>query len=297
MNDDSDLGREARRQLLEGIPVRERRLELAGVSTLVLEGGDGPPLVLLHGPGEFAAAWLTVLPRLVRTHRVIVPDLPGHGASQITGDGLDADRVLRWLDELVEQTCPTTPTLVGRIVGGAIGAHFALARPDRLNGLVLVDTLGLTPFEPAPRFALAMRRYFAEPTSDSFERFMEFCAYDMDGARDSLGARWEPLVAYAVELARAPSVQAAVGGMLGVFANPIPPDRLDRIDVPTSLIWGREDLATPLAVAEAAATRHGWPLRVVDDAGDDPAFEQPEAFVEALRAALDAPVVASSPGA
>ena len=57
---------------------------------------------------------------------------------------------------------------------------------------------------------------------------------------------------------------------------------LARIHVPVTLIWGRHDLATPLAVAEAASVRYGWPLRVIDDAGDDPAIEQPEAFVRAL---------------
>jgi hypothetical protein len=41
----------------------ERRLELAGVSSAVLEGGDGPPVLLLHGPGEFAALWARVISR------------------------------------------------------------------------------------------------------------------------------------------------------------------------------------------------------------------------------------------
>ncbi|MCA1706101.1 MAG: hypothetical protein LC808_23710, partial [Actinobacteria bacterium] len=66
--------RPARQRTLAGIPVRERRLQLAGISTAVLEGGAGPPLVLLHGPGEFAGTWLPVLAQLVRTHQVIVPD-------------------------------------------------------------------------------------------------------------------------------------------------------------------------------------------------------------------------------
>jgi len=73
----------ARDQLLAAMPLTERQLQLAGVSTAVLEGGDGPPIVLLHGQGEFAAVWIRVLPDLVRTHRVIVPDLPGHGASAV----------------------------------------------------------------------------------------------------------------------------------------------------------------------------------------------------------------------
>ena len=81
MNSTQGVGEPARDRLLAGIPVNERRLRLADMSTAVLEGGDGPPMVLLHGPGEFAAAWLPVLPHLVRTHRVIAPDLPGHGAS------------------------------------------------------------------------------------------------------------------------------------------------------------------------------------------------------------------------
>ena len=48
-------GERARERLLAGLPVTERRLRLAGVSTAVLEGGDGPPVVLLHGPGTASA--------------------------------------------------------------------------------------------------------------------------------------------------------------------------------------------------------------------------------------------------
>ena len=86
---------DAREQLLSGIAVTERRLTLAGVSTAVLEGGDGPPMVLLHGPGEFAAKWMRVIPELVKTHRVVAPDLPGHGASGVDGGHLDGDRMAR----------------------------------------------------------------------------------------------------------------------------------------------------------------------------------------------------------
>jgi pimeloyl-ACP methyl ester carboxylesterase len=75
---------QGRDRLLEGLPVVERRLDLAGISTPILEGGQGPPLVLLHGPGEHALKWLRVLPDLVRRHRVVAPDLPGHGASTVT---------------------------------------------------------------------------------------------------------------------------------------------------------------------------------------------------------------------
>ena len=54
-------GDDARTRLLARMPVTERRLQVAGVSTAVLHGGDGPPVVLLHGPGELAAGWMRVI--------------------------------------------------------------------------------------------------------------------------------------------------------------------------------------------------------------------------------------------
>jgi pimeloyl-ACP methyl ester carboxylesterase len=52
------------------------------------------------------------------------------------------------------------------------------------------------------------------------------------------------------------------------------------------LIWGRHDVGMRLNVAEAASLRYGWPLHVIENARDDPAVEQPEAFLEALHTAL-----------
>ena len=281
----------ARTRMLTGIPIRDRRLSLAGVQTAVLDGGVGQPLVLLHGPGEFAAGWIPVMPQLLRTHRVIAPDLPGHGASAMTNGGLDADEVLSWLGELIEATCAASPVVIGRVGGGAIAARFAADHGDRLAHLVLVDTFGLTSFEPDPRFGLAMHRFLARPSAGSYDLFMEFCTYDLDRVREQLGQRWAPYASYAVELASTPSVQAAMGGLIGQFAAaPIPPAVLSRIDVPTTLIWGRHDLATPVRLAETAAARYGWRLNVIEDAGDDPALEQPDAFLEALGAAIGAPI-------
>jgi pimeloyl-ACP methyl ester carboxylesterase len=58
---------------------------------------------------------------------------------------------------------------------------------------------------------------------------------------------------------------------------------LGRITVPTTVIWGRHDLATPLRVAEAASARYGWQLHVIEEAADDPTLDQPEAFLRALN--------------
>jgi pimeloyl-ACP methyl ester carboxylesterase len=285
---------EARRQLLAGVPLAERRIQLGGVSTSVLEGGDGPPMVLLHGPGESAEAWLPVIPQLAALHHLVVPDLPGHGASHLPDRPLTIEVVIGWLDELIERTCSASPVLVGRIVGGAIAARFAIEHPGRVARLVLVDTTGLVAFEPDPRFTLALNRYLAGPSASSFDRFMDLCAFDLDAVRDRFGDRWEPFTEYVVGLVRTPSVQGAIGSLIGLFAaQPMTPSELDRIDVPTALIWGRHDLATPLHVAEEVSARTGWPLHVIEDAGDDPALDQPTAFLEALDTIVGPRVTAS----
>jgi pimeloyl-ACP methyl ester carboxylesterase len=281
---------EPRDRLLAGVPVTDRALPLAGVSTAVLTGGAGPPLVLLHSSGEFAALWTRVIPDLVRTHRVVVPDLPGHGGSQVTEGRLDADRVLGWLGELIERTCPAPPTLVGHGLGGAIAARFAIERGDRLARLVLVDAMGLAEFAPEPSFGLALHRFLEEPSEHTRDGLFQQCFVDLDGLRERMSDRWEPLAAYALDRAGSPGQQAALEVLMPHFGVPaIPSADLARIAVQTSLIWGRHDLQVPLHVAETASARHGWPLHVIDNAGDDPALERPEAFLQALRAAQTTP--------
>lgn len=278
------------------MPVAERRLELAGISTAVLEGGEGAPIILLHGPGEFAGKWLRVLPSLVETNRVIVPDLPAHGASAVPEDPLDAERMLAWLDGLIARTCTSAPTLIGHVLGGALAARHAIARPGRLSRLVLVDSLGLAPFRPAPRFALTMAGFLARPSERSYERFMRQCSADLDRLREEMGERWEPFVSYNLDAARSPQAKAAVRKLMRELGLPaIAPEDLARIKAPTSLIWGREDRANRLPIAERASARYGWPLHVIDDCGDDPPRDRPGEFVAALESSV--PPATRSPAA
>jgi pimeloyl-ACP methyl ester carboxylesterase len=281
------VGHAARDVLLAGLPVTERRLQLAGISTAVLEAGDDAPVVLLHGPGDLAATWMRVIPDLVATHRVVAPDLPGHGASEVGRGSLDADRMLAWLADLIEQTCPSPPALVGHALGGAIAARFAADHGDRLTRLVLVDTLGLGRFRPSPRFAFALLRFLARPTARTQTGLIRQCVVDLDGLEKQMGEPWETYAAYRLERARTAGQKTALRSLmpkLGVSA--IPPAELARITVPTTLIRGERDRMTRRRAAEVASARYGWPLHQIENAGADPAFEQPDAFLKALRFAL-----------
>jgi pimeloyl-ACP methyl ester carboxylesterase len=280
-------GDDARTRLLARMPVTERRLQVAGVSTAVLHGGDGPPVVLLHGPGEFAAKWMRVIPDLAATNCVVAPDLPGHGTSVVEDGALDADHVVEWLAELIERTCATPPALVGHLLGGAVAARFAVHHSDRLSRLVLVDALGLGPFRPSPRFVLALARFLAHPTARADDRLWRRCTFDLDGVRAQMGESWETFAAYHLDRARTPSGKVALRTLMRKVGVPaIDSGDLARITVPTTLIWGRHDLAPRLHTAEAASARYGWPLHVIENAANDPVIEAPEAFLAALRAAL-----------
>ena len=276
-------GETARRQLLKGLDVTEQTVELAGIGTAILEAGDGPPLVLLHGPGEFKERWIRVIPALSRTHRVIAPDLPGHGQSGTPTNGLDADGIFAWLDALIDRQCSASPVLVGHILGGSVAARYAPGRPGKLGRLVLVDSLGLAKFRPHPRFALGLLGFMARPGEASHRRFMGQCLANAEPVEEAMGERWVALRQYSVDRAKDPGVKAAMKTLMSQLGvPPIPVADLESIATPTELVWGRDDRANRLRIAQAASKRFGWPLHVIDGAADDPPMEQPDAFVAAL---------------
>jgi pimeloyl-ACP methyl ester carboxylesterase len=274
--------RNPRERLIADLPVSERRLTLNGVATAVLEGGSGTPVLLLHGPGAYGAQWLHIIRALTPSNRVIAPDLPGHGASEFFAGALTAERVNGWLDDLIACTCSQPPVLIGHTLGGAIAARFACEKGFSLAALVLVDTLGLAAFQPAPAFGAALQAFLNAPSERTHDGLWSQCVFDLDRLRQKLDDEWQRIKA--ANLHRIGSRISMLTAWMEVFGGPaIPETLLARIDAPTTLIWGRHDRATALAVAESASRRYGWALEVIDDAADDPALEQPEAFVSAVR--------------
>ncbi|RRR65424.1 MAG: alpha/beta hydrolase [Candidatus Viridilinea halotolerans] len=101
-------------------------------------GEYGPPVVMLHGWGAFKELWWSTLRRLGRDHRCFALDLPGHGGSplgQAATLAALAQRVAAFCDDMGLQAI----TLLGHSMGGAVAVELALARPDLVAQLVLVD--------------------------------------------------------------------------------------------------------------------------------------------------------------
>jgi pimeloyl-ACP methyl ester carboxylesterase len=271
-------------QILTDIRAAERRIELTRVSTSLLEAGEGPPIVLLHGPGANAVHWADTIEGMAATNSLVAPDLPGLGESTLRDGKPTAPVIFEWLSELIGETCSVPPTLVGNALGGAVAARFAAERPDECAQVVLVDALGLREFRPAPEFARALNAFLTAPTEATHDGLWRYCAHNLPRLQQRMGDGWRTFAAYNVDRAQALEVQGALGALMGEFGLPaIPEPTLAGIEVPVRLIWGRHDLATPLQIAKEASERYGWPLGVIEDCADDPPIEQPQEFVRVLR--------------
>ncbi len=135
----------------------------------------------------------------------------------------------------------------------------------------------------------ALIRHSIRPSQRTARRMLRHLSVDPERVRQQMGQRREPFEAYMLDRARTPRVQKANRRLLRELGfPPIPPEDLARISVPTTLIWGRHDRVMPLRTAEEASARYGWPLHVIEDAGHVSLVEQPEAFLTALQAAIEA---------
>lgn len=119
----------------------ERRIDVDGHVLNVAVGPDnGPPIVLLHGQAARWQDYRRVLPTLVRRHRVIAIDVPGHGASEhLAADEYRCVTVSELLASAVEQLSDEPVLLSGHSSGGVLALAIAAARPRSVRGLLLED--------------------------------------------------------------------------------------------------------------------------------------------------------------
>ena len=119
-------------------PPRRTR-PVAGRPAAWLEAGSGPALVLIHGAGGSAELWQPQLAALSDVARVVAPDLPGHGPLRDRG-APSITAYAEWLDAFLAALDAGPVVLVGHSMGGAVAQAEAIARPERLAGLVLIAT-------------------------------------------------------------------------------------------------------------------------------------------------------------
>lgn len=113
---------------------------LRHLETAYLADGAGPPVVLVHGMGLNRDMWDWQLPPLVKRFRVIRYDLLGHGDSGPPGDVCRMDDLVRQLHRLLDHLGIERCALVGFSLGGLIVRAYALAHPDRVAALAILNS-------------------------------------------------------------------------------------------------------------------------------------------------------------
>lgn len=266
---------------------RPRVVDVGGVATSILEAGDGPPLLLVHGGVESGAlVWAPVLDRLATSHRVVAPTIPGLGESEPMA-ALDAGSFAAWLRGTMQTLDMDRPMVVAHSLGGSLAARFAADAPEALSGLVVYAAPGVGPYRMPPRLMYSAIRFSLRPSAANAERFDRFLLFDLDATRALHGSWYEAFDEYNRAKAAVKHVKKTMNRLVSLGTKRIPNEELSRIDAPVHLIWGRHDRMVPLTTATAAAECHQWPLHLVDYAAHAPHLEQPEAFLDVLRPILE----------
>ncbi|MDQ1633269.1 MAG: hypothetical protein QOJ32_78 [Frankiaceae bacterium] len=259
----------------------------AGIRTAYLEAGpkDAPPVVLIHGLGATNGSMLPTLWDLARDHRVIAPDLPGHGATEAVHDNYDAAFLGRWLSAFFDAVGAERPVLIGNSLGGRTALEAGLEYPDKVGGLVLlapaVAFRKMRQFIPLvrrlnPRWASVpvpmTRRVAAAELRHMFAVPERISPAAYDAAVDEFMRVWKrrsSRVAFFCAL-RSIYLDEAFGER-GFW------DRLPTLQTPALFVWGKRDRLVPAAFARhvAEALPHSETV-VFPDCGHVPQFELPD---------------------
>jgi pimeloyl-ACP methyl ester carboxylesterase len=248
------------------------KISIRGCNIALIRGGAGRPLLFLHAGG--GAGWLPFLADLSARHDVIVPEHPGFGASD-TPDWLDnvPDLANFYLDFL-DQHDLTEVDLVGFSLGGWIAAELAVRNTRRLNSLTLVSAAGIHVKGVAQ--VDGFLRSDEQRTRDYF--------FDPKLAEDTIRLRLKP------ELEDVNLKNRTISAKLMWQPRSYDPQLrkwLHRIDVPTLLIWGANDLLFPKEYAfEYQRLIPGSSVTIIPECGHIPQTEQRKALVDALEGFL-----------
>lgn len=264
---------------------------LHGRSITYAEAGTGPVVLLVHGLGGSFENWNDVIEPLARTHTVIAPDLPGHGASSAAAGDYSVGALAAGLRDLLVALDKERVTLVGHSLGGGVAMQFSYQFPEMVERLVLVSSGGLGP-EVSP-----VLRAAALPGADPFiavtAEIGRRVAPPIARGLSALGLRpnadlAEVLRGYGtlIDPDRRAAFLATVKAVIGTGGQRVAAtDRLYLAEaVPTLIVWGEDDRIIPSHHGEDAH-RHvpGSRLVVFEGVGHLPQVEAPLRFVHTLE--------------
>ncbi|MGH2968227.1 MAG: alpha/beta fold hydrolase [Solirubrobacteraceae bacterium] len=270
-------------------PSITRRITVLGRELNVVDtGGDGPPLLFIHGLGGCWQNWLLNIPAFMDDHRVIAPDLPGFGESRMSAEEISIKGYAETVDALCAELGVECPVVVGNSMGGFVGAELALAFPTRVERLVLVSAAGLSIEYRRHEPLVTLARLWAAGATWLGARGRAVVTRPrMRRLGMQLLVRYpeklSPQLTY--ELVRgtgAPGFVPALKALLSYSYR----DQLERIEVPVLVVWGRNDMLVPRGDAREYVRLIGANARreMFEDTGHLSMLERPSRFNALLAA-------------
>jgi pimeloyl-ACP methyl ester carboxylesterase len=256
--------------------------------------GSGPPIVLLHSAGHDHHDFDAIVPALARSHRTLAFDWPGFGASPAVAPPSAASAALfcDLLEDAVDALDLPPAIFVGNSVGGTAAVRLAGRRPERVRGLVAVDSGGFTEVNALVRaFCWVQGRAWIR------RRFgLAFAARYLRRRNPHV----EQILARIADSHRRPETIATYAALWRSFptsGNDVSKEAR-QVRCPTLLVWGRHDpVSRPRAEGRRARSLIPHARYVELDVGHTPFAEAPEAFLAELEPFLAAlPPASELPG-
>jgi pimeloyl-ACP methyl ester carboxylesterase len=259
------------------------RIDVVGTEVNYVELGEGPPLVFVHGLSGAWQNWLEQIPHFSAGHRAIALDLPGFGGSPMPPWQISIPAYGRFLRDFCERLGIDRCTLVGNSMGGFIATEVAISEPERVEKLVLVSAAGIT-WARARREPAAMIGRVGQAALPLALRF-QLSGIKRPGLRkrafqgvfhEPNSLRREALWENFVPAMTSPGYLDAITNLFGYDIR----DRLEEIEVPTLVVWGRNDRVVPVPAALSYTKRIGdnAALEIFDECGHVPQIERPVRF-------------------
>jgi pimeloyl-ACP methyl ester carboxylesterase len=280
---------------LEGFEHRE--VDWLGARLGYAVGGRGndavPPLVLVHGLGGTVENWRALAPRLAARHRVLVPDLPGHGSSGLLPEARNVDDLAEAVLAVVDAEGIAEAVWVGHSLGGVVALRAAALRPDAVRGLVLAAAAGIGTASRAAHITLALlgtakpgRLIAPYRNSLARSRLGRRVVFGWWGAADPDGLEPELAEAFLVGPAHHTDTRQAGRALLASD----PRTELDRVTCPCVCLWGASDNWVRPEDGMEYARRLRAPLRTIAGCGHLLIGERPDvclAAIDGFVASLD----------
>ena len=274
-----------------GVPgLVEKAAEIKDVRLRYYAGGEGPPLMLVHGLGGAGVNWVELAPRLAPRFRLLVPDLPGHGGSSPLAAAATLDPYVDRLARLGEAEGVERLAIVGHSMGGLIGLRMAVSYPERVRALVLVASAGIrSSTREAERF-LNVAAFLRPSTRYSRHRkriarspLLRHLVFGYFGASDPAAMPSGAVEGFLAGLGLHSDTRSARSALV----QDDPRVDLERVRCPVFLLWGARDNQITVDDAFEYARRLGAPLRLVADCGHLIVGERADACAHAITEFLD----------